>query len=112
MIAWIETRRYCPECVAALCEVPTVQLPLTVKVVTHPQEKRTKCTGVQAVLLAPNQVCLVDFTDVHKEESVVSGRAAVLFPSDEAVTPDQLNLSKIDTLYVVDRCAKLCEPDS
>lgn len=76
------------------------------KVVTHPQEKRTKCTGVQAVLLAPEQVRLVEFTDVAADKSVISSRAAVLFPSDEAVTPDQVNLSKIDTLYVVDRCVK------
>lgn len=80
---------------------------MTVKIVTHPQEKRTKCTGVQAVLLAPEDAELVDFSDVEKEASLPAGAAAVLFPSEDALTPEQVDFSKIDTLYIVDRSVRL-----
>lgn len=90
----------------SLCDTPEVRLPLTVKIVTHPQEKRTKCTGVQAVLLAPGNAQLLDYAEVQQEDCLELGTAAVLFPTAGAATPEHLDLRKITTLYVVDRCGK------
>eukprot|EP00892_Ulva_mutabilis_P007492 jgi/Ulvmu1/5114/UM021_0131.1 len=97
---------YCPECPTSLCETPQVRLPVTVKIVTHPQEKRTKCTGVQAVLLARENVQLLEYTQVPEEESLELGTAAVLFPTAAARTPDQLDLTKITTVFVIDSAWK------
>lgn len=54
--------------------------------------------------MAPDDVQLLEYTEVSQEESVNLGTAAVLFPSSEAAAADQVDLSKISTLYVVDRC--------
>lgn len=95
--------RYCPECMLPLCDAPKVRLPLSVKIVTCAQEKRTKCTGVQAALLAPEHASLVDYESVIEETAVKSGTAAVLFPDDDAITPDNVDLHAIDTIFIVDR---------
>ena len=71
---------------------------------------------MQAKLLAPGHVELVHFEDVQKEP-LDPGCCALLFPSEEALKPEELDLSKIKNVFVVDRCGSyslhsnsLCNP--
>jgi hypothetical protein len=78
-------------------------LPFLVKIITHPDELRTKNTGVQAKLLAPRHVELLPFDQVCNER-LDRESCALLFPSDEAIKPDELDLTKVRTVYIIDRC--------
>ena len=100
---------YCADCVCSLFpdEQPSVALPFNVRIITHPEEKRSKSTGLQAKLLCPNAVELIDFEEVSAE-ALSPATAALLFPSTEAVCPEGLDITDIKTIYIIDRCAHRC----
>ena len=83
---------------------PTVELPLHVHIVTHPEEKRKSNTGVHAALLAPQHASLVAH-DRPLPSSVSD--SAVLFPSDDAQPIAELDTAKVRHLYIIDRCESL-----
>lgn len=96
---------YCPDCLCSLCpdEQPVLKLPFKIRIITHPEEKRSKSTGLHAKLLCPEYVELIDFDHVEAE-NLSPASTALLFPSTEAIRPQELSLSGIDTVYIIDRC--------
>lgn len=100
---------YCPDCLRSLFpeQQPTVELPFQVRIITHPEEKRSKSTGLQAKLLCPDSVELIDFDHVESETLDSSAAtAALLFPSTDAVCPQDLDVTELKTVYVIDRYAE------
>jgi hypothetical protein len=103
---------YCPDCVCSLFpqQQPRVELPFEVRIITHPEEKRTKSTGLQAKLLCPEFVELIDFDQVDSA-CLNTTTSALLFPSTDAAVPTDLNIADLKTVYIIDRCAsrrKVC----
>ena len=101
---------YCADCLCSLFpdEQPSVALPFHVRIITHPEEKRSKSTGLQAKLLCPKAVELIDFDEVAAETGNNPATAVLLFPSTEAVCPEDLDITDITTVYIIDRCAYPC----
>jgi hypothetical protein len=93
---------YCPECYVPLTATPSIPpLPFKVSVVTHVAEGLSKATGVQLKVLCPDQV------DLHIIEQEPQGgfdpaRSLVLFPSDEAIEPQDIEPGSIDRVFVID----------
>ncbi|GIL75732.1 hypothetical protein Vretimale_15281 [Volvox reticuliferus] len=91
---------YCYDCLQPLVPFPHVDLPFRVSIVTHHEEKASKNTGVQAAILARDQVDLHDMS--HTPTDVEPSRCAVLFPSDTALEVEQLEPDSIDRLFIID----------
>lgn len=100
---------YCPDCLCSLCpdQQPRVALPFNVRIITHPEEKRSKSTGLQAKLLCPSSVELIEFDEVPTETDLSPSTAALLFPSTDAVCPQDMDVADVKTIYIIDRFAHL-----
>lgn len=49
---------FCYDCLVALTATPQVELPFTVSIITHREEKSAKNTGVHAAILAAKHIQL------------------------------------------------------
>ncbi|KAF8072689.1 dtwd1 [Scenedesmus sp. PABB004] len=91
---------YCYDCCLPFTEVPSLTLPFRVSIITHHAEALSKNTGVHAALLCGGQV------DMHSVEQLPAGvdpaRCAVLFPSDDALLPEQLDVAQLDRVVIID----------
>eukprot|EP00771_Trimastix_marina_P001743 gnl/Trimastix_PCT/2837.p1 GENE.gnl/Trimastix_PCT/2837~~gnl/Trimastix_PCT/2837.p1 ORF type:complete len:259 (+),score=14.76 gnl/Trimastix_PCT/2837:59-835(+) len=93
---------YCSKCLIPIADSnpPSIDLPIHVSIAHHPQEKKEKSTALHACVLCPEKVQLCEWPDgippFDPNETVL------LFPSEDACTLDQLDLSRIRRLVVVD----------
>ena len=92
---------YCPYCMKSLPQYPppTVHLPISVDIIHHPKEKKSKSTAVQAVVLCPSQVKMWEYPSfpVYNPK-----RTLCLFPSADAKRLTELDLTQFDRAVFID----------
>ena len=69
------------------------------KSITHAQQNRSSATGVHLAVLAPTQVRLLSIDELPPLDA---SRSAVLFPDDEAVAAEEVDVASISSVVVVD----------
>ena len=93
---------YCPDClVPTSAALPTVRLPLKLDILRGTDEKASKSTAGQAVVLAPSDARIFYLPAMpHYEDPT---RVLLLYPSHTALPARRLpDLSAFDTVLVVD----------
>ncbi|KAA6377138.1 MAG: putative DTW domain protein [Streblomastix strix] len=74
---------YCPYCTIPLpgYQPPKITLPLSVDIIHHPKEKRTKSTAIHLCILCPEQAHMYEFPDVPDYDP---NTTICLFPSPQS----------------------------
>lgn len=93
---------YCYDCLVPFTHVPSIVLPFHVNIITHIEERAANNTGRHAALLCPQQVSLHDVLDCPTLSEQDKARCIVLFPSDDAIFPSDLEPGSIDRVFVID----------
>ncbi|KAL6050615.1 DTW domain-containing protein 1 [Balamuthia mandrillaris] len=95
-------RFFCYDCHIVLAHperTPRVSLPFTCDILHHPAEQKSKSTAVHACVLAPDKVKMYEypeFPDFSEEGTFL------LFPSPEAKSIQELDISQMKRLIVID----------
>ena len=92
---------YCFECYCAVgdyeADIPKLDLPVKVTILSHPKEKKSKSSVVPVKILAPEHVDFVhnadapDFIARYAEEGLEADQVAILFPGENATDVTELN---------------------
>ncbi|WIA08679.1 hypothetical protein OEZ85_008106 [Tetradesmus obliquus] len=90
---------YCYDCAVPFTAIPSLQLPFQLSIITHHAELASKNTGVMAAILCPQQVQL---HSIDQMPACDPAQCAVMFPSDDALLPDQLNLQQLQRVVILD----------
>lgn len=88
---------YCCYCLVPFTPTPRIELPFELYVVS--QEQATKATGTHAAVLCPGCVHMHRLDELPALDPATT---VVLFPSDDAVTPDQLELQQMQHVVAID----------
>jgi hypothetical protein len=67
-------------------EFPKLDLPISVTVISHPKEKKSKSSIIPSKIICPNQVEIVSATEAPelRSDSEPEDSVVLLFPSDTA----------------------------
>lgn len=90
---------YCYDDLVPYTDAPRLTLPYHFTIITHHEELRSKNTGVQAAIVAPQQVSLHSLEDLPDFDK---SRAVVLFPSEDACTVDALDVTELQHVIIID----------
>ena len=95
---------YCYQCFRVIggyeAQVPRLDLPVKVTLLSHPKEKKSKSSVIPVKLLAPDQV---DFVSSAEAPDLLADGSdprdiAVLFPSEDAVEVTEMSESELRSL--------------
>lgn len=90
---------FCYDCLIPFTEVPRVDLPFHFSIITHHEEARSKNTGVQVAVLAPDRISLHSIDECPEFSA---SRAIVLFPCDEAIPAEEVDTTDLDRVFIID----------
>lgn len=90
---------FCYDCLVPFTPTPSLQLPFQLHIVTHAAERLTKATGVHAAVLCRGQVHLQSLEELPQLDPT---RSVVMFPSDDALLPDQLSVEELGHVIIID----------
>eukprot|EP00877_Chromochloris_zofingiensis_P014960 jgi/Chrzof1/9718/Cz04g13090.t1 len=90
---------FCYDCLLPFTPVPHVKLPFKVSIIRHHAEAASKNTGVHAALISPKDVIL---HSIHDCPEFTPNKAAVLFPSADAVEPGDLDVDSLERIFIMD----------
>ncbi|KAH7831511.1 putative DTW domain [Monocercomonoides exilis] len=92
---------YCPYCRIPHEKYPPPQvvLPIKLDIVKHPKERVKKSTAIHAKIISPDQTNIWDFPDIPTFDPSVT---LCLFPSADAKSLDELDLTKYDRAVFID----------
>jgi len=79
--------------------IPTVQLPIFLDILHHPQELKSKSTAIHAKVLSP------DWTSIHEYPQIPDYNAeetVLLYPNKDAKAMEDLDLTKVKRVVVID----------
>lgn len=79
--------------------LPRRRLTHAAQSITHAQQNRSSATGVHLAVLAPAQVRLLSIDELPHLDASTS---AVLFPDDEAVAAEEVDVASISNIIVID----------
>ena len=81
-------------------DVPQLDLPFKVTVISHPKEKKSKSSIIPSKIIAPSQVEIVSTTDapVLREEGEPEDSVVLLFPSENAKEMTQLSEAELKAI--------------
>lgn len=102
-------RYFCSYCVLPSTQlngkIPQVQLPIKIKIIKHRQEANSKSTSIQAKLLAPDDIEIMDYNFDRTTELVNdfdNANTIILFPSEKAVDLHYYDQTCIKTVFFID----------
>lgn len=102
-------RYFCSKCILLSKQltdkIPLVRLPVKIKIIKHVQEANSKSTSIQAKLLAPNDIEIVDYNYDRITELVEcfdNTNTVILFPSEKAVDLHNYDSTCIKTAFFID----------
>lgn len=102
---------YCFQCFLPIgdlsAEMPKLDLPVKVTILSHPKEKKSKSSVVPAKILAPGQVDFVSAVDAPDflADGSTSDQVAVLFPGDgatEVTSMSEEELRNLKRVIIID----------
>eukprot|EP00897_Mesotaenium_endlicherianum_P010569 jgi/Mesen1/9540/ME000064S08884 len=94
---------FCYDCLEVLTErasVPHLQLPASLHIILHRDERRSACTGVHAALLAPASVAL--YKQGAPLPTFDPASTVLLFPSPQSVPIDEVDTEAVKSVVVVE----------
>ena len=102
-------RYFCSNCILLSKQlngrIPQVSLPIQIKIIKHSQEANSKSTSIQAKLLAPNDIEIVDY-NYDKFTGLVERfddiNTVILFPSEKATDLHNYDSTCIKTAFFID----------
>eukprot|EP01083_Nonionella_stella_P137849 419441_1 len=79
---------------------PTITLPIAVDIIRHPKEMVHVCSSVHACIVAPQQVRMYEYPNVP----ALSAQDGVylLYPSEKATFIDEMDLSNVNKIVVIE----------
>lgn len=102
-------RYFCSNCILLsrqlVGKVPQIALPIKIKIIKHCQEANSKSTSIQAKLLAPNDIEIVDYNHGRIAELVECFddiNTVILFPSEKATDLHSYDSTRIKTALFID----------
>ena len=87
---------YCYQCMCAVMDTsgfPELNLPINVTVISHPKEKKSKSSIIPSKIICPNQVEIINTTEVPelRAENEPEDSVVLLFPSAYATEMTQMS---------------------
>ena len=100
-------RFFCYDCEKPLLDInriPKVALPVTLHIVRHSGEKKSKSSVIPLKMVSPEHVSLYSFhrSATASLPNVSSDDTVILYPSDDSLEVDQIDWSPIKNILVVD----------
>ena len=102
-------RYFCSKCVTLSTQlegkVPFVTLPIKIKIIKHRQELNSKSTSIQAKLLAPDDVEIIEYTHDKIAELVEcfdDASTVIFFPSENATDLHVYDSGTIKAAFFID----------
>ena len=103
------SKYYCYKCLRPVgdYDIPIMNLPVKVTILSHPKEKKSKSSVVPAKILAPDHVEFVSQVDAPDflADGSTADEVAVLFPGESATEVTEMSveeLTKLKSVILID----------